>query len=67
MQLTLAFMHSLSNPMEFGMHRERDSYSWEEEPKALGSDLAIKPIVSHMSFKTDNDFQRVWEFKLWQR
>lgn len=25
----------------------------------LGSDLAIKPIVSHMSFETDNDFQTV--------
>lgn len=29
--------------------------------KNLGSNLAIKPIVSHMSFKTDNDFQTLWE------
>lgn len=27
--------------------------------KKLGSDLEIKPIVSHMYFKTDNDFQTV--------
>lgn len=31
--------------------------------KKLGSDLEIKPIVSHMYFKTDNDFQTVWELQ----